>query len=434
MCGAAGVLVAFVMFAAGRAEAARHPRYHAHAHHAALGFAPALVSESILIDVETGRVLSEANADAITYPASLTKMMTLYLTFEALNAGQIRLDQYFPVSYEAASRAPTKLGLRVGESVAVQDLILGLVTRSANDAATVLAEGLGGSEPAFAERMTRKARQLGMTNTVYRNASGLPDPDQYTTARDQAQLALALYHDFPREYRYFATRQFYFQGRIIHNHNRLLEWYEGADGIKTGYIGASGFNLAASAIRDGHRLIGVIMGGPSAGTRDREMAALLDRGFEEIGVSTTVSAHHEPPTPPPAVAEVEQPAKEKPGLLSKAAARLAAHLAPIGKAEAAPIAREQRAAAAGERWGVQFGAFRSEGAAAKAAREAASLSVTKGKPMQIVEPARADRERLYRARLLNFTPQEAWSACIALHKKNIECTVVPPPALRVANR
>lgn len=428
------------MFAAGQAEAARHPRYHAHAHHGAVGLGPALVSELILIDVETGRVLSEANADAITYPASLTKMMTLYLTFEALNAGRARLDQYLPVSYEAASRAPTKLGLRPGELVAVQDLILGLVTRSANDAASVLAEGLAGSEPAFAEQMTRKARQLGMTSTVYRNASGLPDPDQYTTARDQAQLALALYHDFPREYRYFATREFYFQGRVIHNHNHLLDWYAGADGIKTGYIGASGYNLAASAVRDGHRLIGVIMGGPSAGTRDREMAALLDRGFEDVGAGTTLVARREAPPPIAATpaAEPEQPqaaqAKEKPGLLTKAAARLAAHLAPIGKAEAAPFGHEQRAAPAGERWGIQLGAFRAETAAAKAAREAASLPTTKGKPMQIVEPARGDKERLYRARLLNFTPQEAWSACIALHKKNIECTVVPPAGLKVANR
>ena len=178
------------------------------------------------------------------------------------------------------------------------------------------------------------------------------------------------------------------------------------------------------------------MGGPSAGTRDREMAALLDRGFAEIGVGTTVAAHHEPPpsVAPLAVAEAEQPSKEKPGLLSKAAARLAAHLAPIGRAEAAPIAREQRAASAGERWGVQLGAFRSEDAAAKAAREAAAMPITKGKPMQIVEPARADKERLYRARLWNFTPQDAWSACVALRKKNLECTVVPPPAFKVANR
>src|SRR5215831_2502078 len=301
VCGSAGAVL--LLFAVSQAEAARHPRYHAHARHGAVGFAPVLVAESIVIDVETGRVLSAVNADAITYPASLTKMMTLYLTFEALNAGRLRLDQYLPVSAEAASRAPTKLGLRPGESIAVQDLILGLVTRSANDAASALAEGLAGSEPAFAEHMTREARTLGMTRTVYRNASGLPDPDQYTTARDQAQLAFALYRDFPKEYRYFATREFYFRGSTIHNHNHLLYWYEGADGIKTGYIGASGFNLAASAVRNGHRLIGVIMGGPSAGTRDREMAALLDRGFQEVGAGTTMVARHE--VPQPAVADAD---------------------------------------------------------------------------------------------------------------------------------
>jgi D-alanyl-D-alanine carboxypeptidase len=439
VCGSASAIAAILMLAASQAEAARHPRYHAHAHHAAVGFAPALVSESIVIDVETGRVISAVNADAITYPASLTKMMTLYLTFEALNAGRLRLDQYLPVSYEAASRSPTKLGLRPGESIAVQDLILGLVTRSANDAASVLAEGLAGSEPTFAEHMTRKARQLGMTSTVYRNASGLPDPDQYTTARDQAQLSLALYHDFPREYRYFSTRQFYFRGNIIHNHNHLLDWYEGADGIKTGYIGASGFNLAASAVRNGHRLIGVVMGGPSAGTRDREMAALLDQAFDEVGVGGAVAARHEPPmaAPTPVVAEAEraQPApSQKSGMLTKAASRLAAHLSPIGRAEAAVLPREQRAAPAGEHWSIQLGAFRAESAAAKAARAAASLPMTKGKALQIVEPAKADREHLYRARLLHFTPQEAWSACIALHKRNIECSVVPPAGLKVANR
>ena len=425
-----------VIFAANQAEAARHPRYHAHAHHAAVGFAPVLVSESIMIDAETGQVLSQVNADAITYPASLTKMMTLYLTFEALNAGRVRLDQYLPISYEAASRAPTKLGLRPGESIAVQDLILGLITRSANDAASVLAEGLGGSEWAFAEQMSRKARELGMTSTVYRNASGLPNPDQYTTARDQAQLALSLYRDFPREYRYFATRQFYFRGSVIHNHNHLLDWYEGADGIKTGYIGASGFNLAASAVRNGHRLIGVIMGGPSAGTRDREMAALLDRGFEEVGAGTNVLAHRE--LPPPTVAEAEQAppplSRDKPGVITKAASRLAAHLSPFGKAEAAPLMRE-RPAPAGENWSIQLGTFHAEIAALKAARAAAgSLAGAKSRPVQIIEPAKADKERLYRARLLNFTPQEAWSACVALHKKKIECSVVPVTSLKIAAR
>src|SRR6202007_29044 len=208
-------------------------------------------------------------------------------------------------------------------------------------AATVLAEGMAGSEGSVAQRMTAKARQLGMTNPLYRNASGLPDPDQRTTARDEAQLALALYHDFPREYRYFSTRQFYFRGRLIATHNHLLEGYEGADGIKTGYIGASGFNLAASATRNGHRLIGVVMGGRSASSRDREMASLLDQGFAEVGVGPVV-AHREgaASSSPQVVAETDEPAptarpREKLGQLTKAARRLTANLSPVAQAEAA---------------------------------------------------------------------------------------------------
>jgi len=426
----AGAVTALLLSGTSPAEARHHPRYHAHIRHGAVGFDPGRESESIVLEADTGRVLSEINADAITYPASLTKMMTLYLTFEALNAGTLRVDQYLPVSSEAASKAPTKLHLIPGDSVQVQDLILGIVTKSANDAAAVLAEGLAGSEVAFAERMTAKARQLGMTNTVYRNASGLPDPEQRTTARDEAQLSLALYHDFPREFRYFATRQFYFRGRLIATHNHLLEWYEGADGIKTGYIGASGFNLAASALRNGHRLIGVVMGGASAGSRDREMAALLDQGFAEIGAGTTVVAHREEPAlSPTAAAEADETAparpREKLGQLTKAAGRLAARLSPMGKAEAAPMNRQLYADPAAERWSIQLGEFRAETAAAQAARMAASLPVAKGKPVQITQPSRA-KDRLYRARLLNFSQPEAQSACAALHKKRMECSIVPP--------
>ncbi len=437
---AAAVLVVLSVLGASRAEARQHLRFHAHARHGAFGVDPARESASIVIDVETGRVLSEINADAITYPASLTKMMTLYLTFEALNAGRLRLDQYLPVSGEAASKSPTKLHLFPGDSVQIQDLILGIVTKSANDAAAVLAEGIAGSEPAFAERMTSKARQLGMTNTVYRNASGLPDPEQHTTARDEAQLALALYHDFPREYRYFATRQFYFRGKVIATHNHLLDWYEGADGIKTGYIGASGFNLAASAIRNGHRLIGVVMGGRSAGARDRDMAALLDQGFAEIGGGTALVARHEPPTAPragrpPRPSSPRRLARGKRlGQLTKAARKIAAHLSPVSKAEAAPMTRQLRATSDADRWGIQLGAFRVESAAEQAARSAAAVPAAKGKPSQIIQPAKGGKDHFYRARLLNFTPQEAQSACAALHKKKVECSVVPPLPVKVANR
>ncbi len=420
------------MLGASPAAARHHPGYHGHARHGFYGVDPSRENESIVIDAETGRVLSEMNADAITYPASLTKMMTLYLTFEALNSGRLGLDQYLRVSSEAASKSPTKLHLIPGDSVQVHDLILGIVTKSANDAAAVLAEGLAGSEPAFADRMTAKARQLGMTSTVYRNASGLPDPEQRTTARDTAQLALALYHDFPREYRYFATRQFFFRGRVILTHNHLLDWYEGADGIKTGYIGASGFNLAASAVRNGHRLIGVVMGGVSAGSRDREMAALLDQGFSDLGAGGILVAGREAPSPAvaPAVAETDQSEpvrpREKIGQLAKAARKIAAHLSPVAKAEAAPMAND--------RWSIQLGAFRVESAAEEAARSAAAVPGAKGKPVQIVRPSKGGKEHVYRARLLNFSPQEAQGACTALHKKKVECSVVPPAPVKVAFR
>jgi D-alanyl-D-alanine carboxypeptidase len=423
-----------LMGVANPAEAAR--RVHHHNRLGPVGFPAATVSASIVLDADTGRVLSEDNADALTYPASLTKLMTLYLTFDALNSGRLRLDQYLPVSSEAASRPPTKLGLRAGDAVQVQDLILGIVTRSANDAAAVLAEGLDGSEPAFAEHMTRKARQLGMTETEFRNASGLPDPEQHTSARDMAQLALALYHDYPREYPFFATRSFDFRGTIIVGHDHLLDWYPGADGLKTGYIRASGFNLATSAVRDGHRLIGIVLGGTSAGVRDREMAALLDQGFEQLGVAIPAIAHFTaPPRSTVVLASVPPsapPTDARPGVLKTAASRLAAHLSPVATAEAA-VPRTRHATVSADRWSIQLGAFHAETIAQKTARAAASLPAVKGKPAQIVESGRTAKARLYRARLLDFTPEQAQIACIALHKKGIGCMVVPPP-LRIANR
>ncbi|HJU15969.1 MAG TPA: serine hydrolase [Stellaceae bacterium] len=311
----AGLVALGLGFGAGQAEAARHAGHHLHHRSAAFIPGPGPVHESILIDAGTGRILSENNADALTYPASLTKMMTLYLTFKALNEGRLRLDTRLPVSTWAASQSPTKLGVRAGDTVSVRSLILGIVTRSANDAAVVLAEGLAGSEPAFAAEMSSEARQLGMTRTVFRNASGLPNPDQRTTARDIAQLALALYRDYPREFRFFATTEFDFRGTRIVGHDHLLNWYPGVDGIKTGFIRASGFNLATSAWRNGHHLIGVVLGGPTWGARDREMAGLLDQGFADLGSAVPAVAQITAPTgaplhpaPIPAVAAVARTA------------------------------------------------------------------------------------------------------------------------------
>src|SRR5216684_91249 len=223
----------------------------------------------LILDATSGRELVADRADELRHPASLTKLMTIYLTFSALDSGRLSLGDALPVSINALNAPPTKMGLPPGGSVSVRDAAMALVTRSANDAAIVLAEALGGDEATFAQLMTNKARQLGMSSTVYRNASGLPNRDQVTTARDLARLAFALMRDFPHYYPIFSVHSYPYRGRILENHNRMLLSYEGADGLKTGYTVASGFNLVMSAMRDNRRLIGVVMGGDSAGQRDR---------------------------------------------------------------------------------------------------------------------------------------------------------------------
>ena len=229
----------------------------------------------IVIDAKTGKVLYSEDADALRYPASLTKMMTLYLTFEALEAGKIRLNTRVPFSKNASSEPPTKLGVGVGNSITVEQAMLGLITRSANDASTALAEMLGGSEERFARMMTQKARALGMTRTVYRNANGLPNTAQVTTARDQARLGIALRQHFPQYYDYFSVRSFRFGKRTINGHNRLLGSVRGVDGIKTGYTRASGYNLVTSAVADGRSVVGVVIGGRSGAARDQQMRKLI---------------------------------------------------------------------------------------------------------------------------------------------------------------
>ncbi|MFG1371231.1 serine hydrolase [Xanthobacter oligotrophicus] len=236
-------------------------------------------SSAIIVDANTGKVLYEDNPDALRHPASVTKIMTLYLLFEQLEAGNLKLDSDLQVSAKAASQQPSKLGVKPGSSIEVEDAIKALVTRSANDVAVVIAENLGGSESEFAEMMTRKARALGMSRTVFRNASGLPNPNQVTTARDLSVLGRAIQDKFPKQYKYFSTRTFYYRGQAIGNHNRLLGRVEGVDGIKTGYTQASGFNLVTSVKRDGRFLVGVVLGGSSAGSRDARMTNLISQNL-----------------------------------------------------------------------------------------------------------------------------------------------------------
>jgi D-alanyl-D-alanine carboxypeptidase len=229
----------------------------------------------IVVDAKTGKVLYSEDADSLRYPASLTKMMTLYLTFEALEAGKISKSTPVPFSKRASAEPPSKLGVRAGKSITVEQAILALVTRSANDASTALGELLGGSEERFGRIMTNKARALGMTRTTYRNANGLPNTAQMTTARDQARLGIALRQHFPQYYPYFSTRSFRFGKQTIGNHNRLLGNVRGVDGIKTGYTRAAGFNLVTSAQANGRSIVGVVLGGRSGGARDAQMRALV---------------------------------------------------------------------------------------------------------------------------------------------------------------
>jgi D-alanyl-D-alanine carboxypeptidase len=241
----------------------------------------------IVVDANSGAVLHATNPDARRHPASLTKIMTLYLLFEQLDAGKLKLNSPLKVSAEAAGQTPTKLGLKPGSTLAVEDAIKGMVTRSANDAAVVVAEAIAGNEDDFAKLMTRKAQALDMKNTVYKNASGLPDDNQVTTARDQSMLGRAIQERFPRYYKYFSIRSFTFRGESISNHNHLLGKVEGVDGIKTGYINASGFNLVTSVHRGNRYLVAVVMGGSSGGSRDARMRELISEKIALASIKRT---------------------------------------------------------------------------------------------------------------------------------------------------
>lgn len=251
---------------------------------------------AILINPETHEVLYSRRADMPRYPASITKVMTLYLTFEALESGRLRLTDPVVISRRAAAQAPSRLGLAVGKSLTVEQAIRVVAVKSANDVAVALAERIAGSEGAFAAMMTGKARTLGMMNTYFANASGLPNPAHLTTARDIAILSMALIENYPQYYRYFGQQNYVYGTQVMVNHNKLLGKMPGVDGIKTGYTAAAGFTLAASASRGGKRLIAVVLGGPSTMARDENVEALLDAGFDVLdrrtrGVRTTVAAN-----------------------------------------------------------------------------------------------------------------------------------------------
>jgi D-alanyl-D-alanine carboxypeptidase len=299
-------IVAVLTITSDAADARHHRRLRVHyvsAHHAARVHHSARAedysppSASIVVDGNTGAVLQASNPDAMRHPASLTKIMTLYLLFERLDAGKIKLDTPLKVSEHASDQDPTKLDLKAGQTIPVEDAIKGVVTRSANDAAVVIAESLGGSESEFAKLMTQKAHALGMTRTTYVNASGLPDDDQITTARDQALLGRAIQDRFPRYYKYFSLPAFVYHGVAIRNHDHLLGSVQGVDGIKTGFTRASGFNLVTSVHRDGRYVVAVVLGGRSSFQRDAHMRELIGAHIKEASLQRTAPAIAEQAAP-----------------------------------------------------------------------------------------------------------------------------------------
>jgi D-alanyl-D-alanine carboxypeptidase len=363
---------------------------------------------SMVMDAESGRVIHEINADTRNYPASLTKMMTLYLVFEALKSDLWNMDTPLRVSARAAQQPSSKLGLDRGDRIRVKDAILALVTKSANDVATVVAENMSGSETAFALKMTARARDLGMSQTTFRNASGLPHRAQLSTARDMGILARALIRDFPEHYRVFSTTEFRYDGITHANHNKLLSTYDGVDGIKTGYIHASGFNLVASAQRDGHRVIAVIFGGNSPNSRNALMTRLLNLGFKAIDNG-------------PVVASAAAANKPEPSARPKAAPP------PPEPPQSVAARNDSRSAAAALppnlRWGVQVGVFSRHAQAMDAARQAIEVA-----PEQLslgalnVTPLKNKNGKLlHHARIEGITKQQAYDACKSLKRRNMGC-------------
>ncbi len=360
---------------------------------------------SMIIDAETGRVYHEVNADTRNYPASLTKMMTLYMLFEKLEQGELNLKTKMKVSANASRQPSSKMWLATGSTIAVEDAILALVVRSANDVAVVVAEHLGKTERGFAQDMTKKAESLGMTQTNFRNASGLPNRGQLSTARDMATLSKHLMNDFPQYYSYFSRSQFTYQGTTYRGHNRFVDRYDGADGLKTGYINASGFNLAGSAKRDNKRLIGIVFGGKSAKERDQHLAELMDKGFIEA------ARYGRPPYP-----------ARKPLMMVMADGSLMPSDIAIK-----PKAKPNLAVLRAEAWGIQIGAFSISDVAQQKADEAASKVKLKFTSVfGRIEPVTISGKELYRAQIMGLTQADTRTACALMERAPHQCLVVTP--------
>ena len=417
---------------------------------------------ALTVDARTGQVLFSDQADGLRHPASLTKMMTLYVLFQDLKAGRISRSSMLHVSSRAASMAPSKLHLRPGSEISVDDAIKGLVTKSANDVAATIAENLGGTESNYAARMTRVAHSIGMAHSTFNNASGLPNPGQYTTARDMATLGLRLMRDFPQYYPYFRITAFQFRGHTIKTHNGLLEHFEGTDGIKTGYIADSGFNLVTSTKRGDKRLVGVVLGSRSSVARGRYMMSMLQSHFDQAKSGSTVAALAG--SSAGAINPIAETSEKPNGVNSKALAQVAAQAA---APEEAPPAEDQATAsttevgpkvlqatlesgdakptklpfavvsandqpqslanALSDSWNIQIGAFPEKSQAD------ARIASIRGKLSRMLEnkhgftmQADKDGEVVYRARFAGFDAAGAKKVCNKISRMGTSCMAIAP--------
>ncbi len=367
---------------------------------------------SIILEESSGKVLFSRNADKQLHPASLTKIMTLYLVFEALQQKKLSMSTRMRVSKTAASRSPSKLYLKPGHTITVENAILALVTKSANDVATVVSEHLGGTEREFARKMTRKAKSLGMSRTVFRNASGLPHSSQYSTARDMARLGMAVRRDFPHYFHFFSRTNFNWNGRKFRNHNRLLRNFQGTDGIKTGYTNAAGFNLVATTERNGVRLIGVVFGGKTGKSRDRHMMSILGKQFKRVK-PIQVKRLPAPSLPAPRPTHILR-AAAKP---VPAAETLTARLTPIPQ-RASDIMPQQ--------WSIQVGSFSRRVSAHKAAISARRMAgtVLNRRPAQLSLVVQGQIP-LWRVQFRKLDEDQARAACAALFSAGSACIALP---------
>ena len=368
---------------------------------------------SFIINENTKRIYHNANADTRNYPASLTKIMTLYLVFDALKSKKISMNSKFKVSKRATRQPPSKLNLSAGSNITVKNAILALVTKSANDVATVIAENLGKSERNFARLMTRKAKKLGMTRTTFRNASGLPNRGQLSTARDMATLGIAIRKNHPKFFKLFKTKSFIYKGIKYTNHNNLLGSYSGTDGIKTGYTNASGFNLVASVERNGQRIIGVVFGGKKARSRDKHMVTLLNKYFK-----TSLSK------PLVRIAKPSELPKTRPKIVMAEKNIKNFKIPPEIINNIIPNDIE-------EDWFIQIGAFKNRLNAHKAARNARNIVPEQlgNLPASLSKITKSSTNNnlqyLWRVRFVELAENQARSVCAELWTSGLSCIPLP---------